>query len=176
MENKFVDFLCKLGQNQDIERLIQTQLNKDIKQLMILVADDFKIQKDPQWVNSLYEWKYLRTMNGGDKFYENIEQLKETGDQMVMRLYMISLKFGFKGCYQEFPRLEYAKNLNQVQLEIPLFHYSPFKSNFKHINSFPGLILVAVPLFLYTVYIGFEYYMIKSLTRSIIGLYFKVIK
>jgi hypothetical protein len=157
MENEFIKFLYNLLENKDVETIINNTINNELKDLMIYVADDYYIHKDPKWITNLYEWKYKQTSYGGDKFYENLQIYHELHNQEMLRLYLIALQFGFRGSFTNFPQMLYLKYLNDLNIEFPKESYISFQAKTMESNKFPFIFLIVLPIIFLILYIIIEW-------------------
>lgn len=177
MECKFIEFLYELLESDktNIEIAMNNVINNELKDLMIYVADDYLIQQNPDWVNSLYEWNYKKTCCGGEKFYENLNFYYENNNQEMLRLYLISLQFGFRGYYNEFQNQIYLKYLETLKITFDKKSYVSFNSKFQKSKNFSFVLFFGLPILLYICYILCETYFISNITKNITNLYLKVV-
>lgn len=179
MERQFVHFLKILAAQpkKDVENIIQTTIDNEVKILMIYVADDYYIKQDKGWIKRLYEQNYMNSSNGGDKFYEQMAYYYNNGNQEMLRLYLISMKFGFSGYYMNFPQDLYVKYLKKVNINVKEFHYDSFnviESEQTSGISFKYFILI--PIVLLAMYFLTEFILLKKITPLIEKTYLRILQ
>ncbi len=175
MENEFIGFLYNLLENKDVETIINNTINNELKDLMIYVADDYYIHKDPKWIANLYEWKYKQTSCGGDKFYENLQIYHELNNLEMLRLYLIALQFGFRGSFSQFPNTLYVKYLNDLNIEFQKESYVSFSTKSQESQTFPFVLLFGLPMLFLVFYIIIEWSLIYKLVPFINKFYVNIL-
>lgn len=172
MEKEFVCFLDDILKKKDVKRIIADTLDVDLKRLMIYVYDDYFIKNDHKL--SLLEMEYYKTRNGGEKFYEYLDYYHSHKNYAMVRLYLMSLQFGFTGYYVRFPKEKYLECLDDLKINFTKetthsFHVVPIESHNLHF-----IWIILVPLFTFICTNLFESLMIYSLIAPIQDLHMRI--
>jgi hypothetical protein len=169
MEKQFIAFLNKLVLKENVNEVIDKTEDNDLKKLMVCVADDYIIKYNKEWVNSLYEFKIFKTSNGGEWFFQQLEKYKEKKNLQMIRLYLISLSFGFRGELENIEWNFYKEYLEVLDLKFFEEQYKNprFIPKEKIVNQKSFMVLL-IPIVFFVIFIILtDVYVIKSLKNNI---------
>lgn len=159
----FYGFLKKIDLTNscaEIQNLIlqyfKTVEEKQIKQILIFVTDEYLIKKiGYEWTNFLLEDLFFNTSCGGKVFFDNLDEFIKQQDIEMIRLYLFAIKIGFKGNKNN-PMDKYAETIkNFIILEKKSDINIPFKSfnqiygntNFTYVVLLGLIIYVGINIF-----------------------------
>ena len=156
---------------------LETIENNDLKRLFVLVSDEYLINLlGASWCKFLLEIHFFNTCSGGKTFFDNIDYFISTQNLSMLKLYILAIKFGFKG-NKENPIIEYGDViLRFFPYTEPLIVNVPYQTNRREIYQ-NNLIYIIIPfIFIYCFTTVWEFTAIKIISGELAKIITKILQ